>query len=431
MKFTSVRTHWNRAREMAAADSGSRRRRSWGLVLSALACGLVAGTDRIQAQTYVQLTEVPDYTWYAGCFGTASGNLMGYWDRHGLPDLYTGPTGGGVAPLDTWSSANKGIRSMWASKAGFDGRPANRPGHIDDYWVNYSNDNSYSYESTAADPYVTAGRTEHAPDCIGDYIGLSQKKWNNLAGECDGNIDAYSFVFWDKTGQRHLNYSYTNTTGQYIPDIQSGFRAWAKSRGYDADVFTQLTSFNPERTGTGGFTYADVKAEIKAGYPVLCFLQPKELYRALPGPPAMARANPEIHGVMIYGYIDEPGLGVPESVLIRTSWGLGTDSIQPWAQADWLGLFPVRGVIGFHPKPKITGINRSNGMITIDWEGPGSLLTDMSTGQTGPVHLYQLESSPTLQTSSFRPVGTPTTARSVTVPECCDQTFFRLRLVPQ
>src|SRR5262245_51378571 len=269
MKFMSVRMHWDRAREMAGTGSGSRRRGSWGLVVSALACGLMAGMGRSQAQTYVQLTEVPDYTWYAGCFGTASGNLMGYWDRHGLPDLYTGPTGGGVAPLDTWSTANKGIRSMWASKAGFDGRPANRPGHIDDYWVNYANDNSYSYESTAADPYVTAGRPEHAPDCIGDFIGLSQKKWTNLAGECDGNIDAYSFVFWNKTGQRTNNCSYTNTAGQYIPDIQSGLRAWAKYRGYDADVFTQLTSFNPERTGAAGFTYADVKAEINAGYPVL------------------------------------------------------------------------------------------------------------------------------------------------------------------
>jgi hypothetical protein len=38
----------------------------------------------LRAQTYVYLTEAPNYDWYAGCFGTASGNLMGYWDRHGL-----------------------------------------------------------------------------------------------------------------------------------------------------------------------------------------------------------------------------------------------------------------------------------------------------------------------------------------------------------
>src|SRR5438552_18554802 len=82
----------------------------------------------------VMLTEVPDYLWYAGCFGTASGNLMGYWDRHGFPNFYTGPTAGGVAPLDS-RGGNYGIRSMWASKAGEDGRPADQPGHIDDYWI--------------------------------------------------------------------------------------------------------------------------------------------------------------------------------------------------------------------------------------------------------------------------------------------------------
>src|SRR5690349_3576575 len=81
----------------------------------------------------VMITDVPDYDWYAGCWGTAAGNLMGYWDRHGLPDFYTGPTGGGLAPLNT-VGANEGIRSMWASKAGFDGRPNDQPGHTDDYW---------------------------------------------------------------------------------------------------------------------------------------------------------------------------------------------------------------------------------------------------------------------------------------------------------
>ena len=401
-------------------------------ILVVLACGFLALAQRVPAQTYVQLVDVPDYTWYAGCFGTATGNLMGYWDRHGMDDFYTGPTAGGVAPLDTWSAANKGIRSMWASKAGVDGRPSTQPCHIDDYWVNYQTDNNYSYESTAADPYITAARTEHAPDCIGDFIGLSQKKWTNLGGECDGNIDAYSYSFWDKTGQRRNNYSFTNTTGQYIPDIQSGLRAWAKYRGYEADVFTQLTSFNPERTGSGGFSYADVKAEINAGYPILCFLQPRnELSRSLANPTAMARANPEIHGVMIYGYIDDPGLGAPESVLIRTSWGLGSQSVVEWTQSNWLNLFPVRGVIGFHPKPKITSIRRDGGNVTIDWDGPASQVQDVSTGNIRPAHGYQLEGSPTLFPADFRPVGPVTTDRPFTVLAPEQTMFYRLRLVPQ
>src|SRR5262249_47954131 len=124
--------------------------------------------------------------WYYGCMGTASGNLMGYWDRHGFPDFYTGPANGGLAPLTT-SGANAGIVSMWASMAGVDGRPADKPGHVDDYYI--------SYESTAPDPYITAGRAEHAPDCIGDFMGLNQRKWTNMNSECSGNIDAFSFVF--------------------------------------------------------------------------------------------------------------------------------------------------------------------------------------------------------------------------------------------
>ena len=86
---------------------------SLGLALWLLSLSLVWAGEN------VMLTEVPDYTWYAGCFGTASGNLMGYWDRHGFPNLYTGPTAGGVAPL-TSDGSNEGIRSMWATKAGFD-----------------------------------------------------------------------------------------------------------------------------------------------------------------------------------------------------------------------------------------------------------------------------------------------------------------------
>ncbi|HKX63503.1 MAG TPA: hypothetical protein VJS65_16725, partial [Verrucomicrobiae bacterium] len=53
----------------------------------------------LPAQTMVYLTDVPDYNWYAGCFGTASGNLAGFWDRHGYSNIYTGAVNGGEAPL--------------------------------------------------------------------------------------------------------------------------------------------------------------------------------------------------------------------------------------------------------------------------------------------------------------------------------------------
>jgi len=159
------------------------------------------------------LTETPDYSWDAGCFGTASGNLAGYWDRQGFPDFYTGPTEAGVAPLFN-NAENLGIRSLWASRAGLDGRPLDQPGHMDDYWV--------EYESTAPDPYITAGRNEHAPDCIGDFIGLSQNKWTDLNGECDGNIDAFSVVHWDPEGAKRIIPSLRRRAGTSRADIPSG-----------------------------------------------------------------------------------------------------------------------------------------------------------------------------------------------------------------
>ena len=58
-------------------------------LIAALAAASISSTTG-WAAVNVMLTEVPDYSWQYGCFGTASGNLMGYWDRHGLPNLYTG-----------------------------------------------------------------------------------------------------------------------------------------------------------------------------------------------------------------------------------------------------------------------------------------------------------------------------------------------------
>lgn len=391
-----------------------------------LMCGLAVTAVAQSALAHKELVGTPNYSWYAGCFGTASGNLAGFWDRNGLPDLYTGPTAGGIAPLNS-SGANVGIRSMWASKAGFDGRPANQPGHIDDYWAFYPTDNSYSYESTAADAYVTAGRPEHAPDCIGDFIGLSQKKWSNMAGECDGNIDAFSFVFWDKTGNRRWNYSHTNA-GQYVPDIQSGLKAWMRYRGYDADVFTQLPYYSPEKTTVAaGFTYADMKAEIDAGNPVLLFLQPPgQFSRNMSG---MAKANPEIHGVMVYGYYEAPDLGLPNGVIVRSSWG-GVSYYEDFSNSP-MGLldgYRIRGVIGFRPKPKIKRLHREAGNITIEWDGPSSQVQDVLAGNTTTPQRYQVERATTLGSGGFTAVGSATTSRTLTIPDI-GQAFYRVTLL--
>lgn len=394
-------------------------RRWWvaGLISVAL---LPAGPSTANAQTKVYLTDVPDYDWHAGCFGTASGNLMGYWDRHGFPNFYTGPTGGGLAPLDSFGG-NIGIRSMWASQAGVDGRPANLRGHMDDYYV--------SYESSAADPYVTGGWAEHTPDCIGDFIGVNQRKWTKTLqnGECYGNVDAYSFVFWDTTGRRRTNFDTNYPAGLAPRDIQTGLREWTSYRGYDSDVFTQLAEFEPHRTTTNGFSFADMKREIDSGFPVLLFLQPTNQTSHTFG--NLVNANPYIHGVMVYGYVeDAPELGISEGVIIRTSWASGDNQVYPWAAVDWFQDYEywlqVRGVIGYRPRPKVSHIGRNEGNVTLTWDGPDSHLHDEIAGTTTPVSRYCVQKSATLNPPNWQPVGLPTTDHTVTFADCCGATVF-------
>lgn len=379
----------------------------------------------VLADESVYIVGVPDYSWYAGCFGTASGNLMGYWDRNGFPNFYTGPTGGGLAPLNS-NGANKGIRSLWASKAGFDGRPADQPGHTDDYWEWFVDEGIYSYESAAIDSYLLAQRPEHAPDCTCDFMGASQNKWADLDGECSGNIDAFAFNFWDKEGNRRVNFTPPDENGIPVRDIQSGLRNWAKSRGTEAEVFSQLADFNPNVPQGAGFTFEDLKAEINAGYPVMLFLQnPDQFSRQVPG---LDNANPLVHAMIAYGYVEiEPDV---QSVRYRTSWASGDQSYAPWNTGQWEAQLALRGVIGFHPLPQITSVSRTEGGLRVKWDGPSSILLDETTGNTTAAHWYIIEKSDSLHPAEFFPISNPTTARETIVPDCCDaQAFFRVKLL--
>ena len=69
--------------------------------------------------------------------------------------------------------------------------------------------------------------------------------------------------------------------------------------------------------------------------------------------------------------------------------------------------------------------------VTIAWDGPGSELYDYLAGNLTPLHFYQLEKSTTLDPADFQPVGSPTSERTLTFPDCCgDAAFYRVRLLP-
>ena len=377
-----------------------------------------------RADANVMILDVPDYAWHAGCFGTASGNLMGYWDRNGFPDFYNGPTGGGVAPLNTIGT-NAGIRSMWASRAGLDGRPLDQPGHIDDYWEDF--DFAWTYESPAPDPYTLEGRPEHAPDCLGDFMGASQNKWTSLDGECSGNINAFGFNFWDKTGERRWNFTPAPQNGREVRDIQSGIRRWMEYRGTSGEVFSQLVDFNPETPEGKGFTFEDLKAEIDAGYPVILFLQnPGNFSRTVHGVPGM---NPNVHAMVAFGYAET--VGSYQAVQYRTSWASGDNYFSLWGPQPWEAGLALRGVIGVRPLPKIRQFERIGENLIVRWDGPSSTLYDNLNSVSDPVHLYVLEKSTAVE-GPYEAVSTPGTSLETAVSDCCEgEAFFRVKLLPR
>ena len=117
-----------------------------------------------------------------------------------------------------------------ASRNGLDGRTTR--GSIDDYWV--------QYDSTANDPYITGGWTQHAwGDAFGDYMKTSQSAY--------GNTDGATYFNW-----------YTNGTPLTCADMVSrvlrnkdgtyGRKLFYEARGYSVtECYNQRTDNNCRR----------------------------------------------------------------------------------------------------------------------------------------------------------------------------------------
>ena len=74
--------------------------------------------------------EVPAYNWVFGCSAVSASMIGAYFDRNGLSNIYTGPTNGGVMPMDNsvwpWWTDSAGAsypgNPLTASRLGSDGR---------------------------------------------------------------------------------------------------------------------------------------------------------------------------------------------------------------------------------------------------------------------------------------------------------------------
>ncbi len=181
--------------------------------------------------------------------------IAAYYDRNGYPNLYTGPTNGGLMPVDssTWGYWKDGHGDSYAqcpvtaSRNGLDGRSTR--GSIDDYWV--------AYGSADKDPYITKGWTQHTfGDAIGDYMRTSQSAYNNSDG-------ATAFYTWnDSSNPLTCADMLANNITQ---DGTYGRKLFYEARGYTVtDCYNQKTDNNK-----GAFTFAKYKAEIDAGRPVM------------------------------------------------------------------------------------------------------------------------------------------------------------------
>jgi hypothetical protein len=207
----------------------------------------------VSASLTSNILTAPAFSWVYGCSAVSGAMIAGYYDRNGYPNMYSGPTNGGVMPLDnsswpTWSDGSSSYRAnpLVASRNGVDGQVGR--GSIDDSWV--------AYGSAAADPYITNAWVQHTfGSAIGDYMWTSQSAFGNTDG---------STTFWNYNSSARLTCDAMVSYG--LTDGTLGRKRFYEARGYTVtDCYNQKT----DNIAAGGFSYAQYMAEIDAGRPVM------------------------------------------------------------------------------------------------------------------------------------------------------------------
>ena len=238
------------------------------------------------------ISNFPSYHWVFGCSAVSAAMIAAYYDRGSYPNIYIGPSNGGVMPLTSadwpeWTDSHHHLYAnnpLVASHIGIDGRVIK--GSIEDYWLFI-----YSIDD---DPYITGHWTQHEwGTAIGDYMKTSQ----SAIGNPDGGT---SFFDWTDRPDK-LTCANLETMGYSQYDGTYGRKLFYEARGYSVtDCYNQKTDNNH-----GGFTLLNFKAEIDAGYPVLLNLQG--------------------HSVVGYGYNES-------TIYIRDTWDSDPSHIytMPW-----------------------------------------------------------------------------------------------------
>jgi hypothetical protein len=220
-------------------------------------------------ESAVILSDVPTSEWTYGCTATSAGMLFGYYDRTGYPNMYTGPTNGGVCPLTDLGQGYpinprypiSGSCYIIATENGLDG--INSSSHVDDYWI--------SYGSAGPDPWQ-GNWPEHTWGlCTADFLGTNQWKWDYSSypgtdNNTDSNGDGSTTIWNYNDGSKLYDWCPGPAYGTPPTSCCHGMRLFAESRGYSVEAnYNQLT----DNQHSNGFTFAEFQAEINAGRPVL------------------------------------------------------------------------------------------------------------------------------------------------------------------
>lgn len=235
------------------------------------------------------LSNVPAFDWSYGCSATSGAMMAGYYDNNSFPNMYAGPENGGLCPT-TNQFWYPGECPLSATQQGYDGLATF--GHVDDYWV--------AYESADPDPWI-GNWAEHADtECTGDFMKTNQSSYCNSDGSTtffywpDGSPTTYADLAGASADPYEASKCPAGVGDTYADyDGGCGLADFFTSRGY-----TWTTMYNQyiEEVVSGGFTYAQFKAQIDAGRPVLIHVSG--------------------HTMLGYGYSDTPS----STIYIHDTW---------------------------------------------------------------------------------------------------------------
>lgn len=337
------------------------------------------------------ITDFPSFDWVFGCSAVSGAMIAAYYDRGAFPNMYLGPTNGGVMPnTDTsWPDWSDGYDTypnnpLIASHNGVDGRTTR--GSIDNYWVKYG--------STANDPYITNGWSQHTwGTAIGDFMKTSQSAYGNT----DGATTFYNYTTsGDKlTCADMVNHDIADEDGTY------GRKLFYEARGYTVtDCYSQRTDV------TGGFSLTDFQAEIDAGHPVLI--------------------NVEGHSMVGYGYSGS-------TIYIRDTWDSNPSNTytMPWGGSYYGMVMYAVSVVKLNQAP--TNITLSKTSVPED-KPINTVVGTFSTTDPNPgdTHTYALVSGTgSADNASFNVLGNQLRTSQVFDKDVKDTYTIRVRSTDQ